>query len=85
MNNVDIVYTLWSNLRKTQGMEVGQVGFHKEKEVSEIVLYHYYATPLGTQVYLTTVPKSSTAAASAGFNRRETWCDTVGTWGQFRR
>jgi hypothetical protein len=30
---VDVVYTMWSNLKKTPGMEVGQVGFHKEKEV----------------------------------------------------
>ena len=34
MNNVDVVYTLWSNLRKTAGMDVGQVGFHSDKEVS---------------------------------------------------
>lgn len=34
MNNVDVVYTQWSNLRKTAGMDVGQVGFHSEKEVS---------------------------------------------------
>ena len=27
-NNVTIVYTPWSNLKKTAGMEVGQVGFH---------------------------------------------------------
>ena len=33
MNNIEVVYTLWSNLKKTPGMEVGQVGFHKEKEV----------------------------------------------------
>nr|CAG4638802.1 EOG090X0G3O [Cyclestheria hislopi] len=33
MNNVDVVYTLWSNLKKTPGMEVGQVGFHRDKEV----------------------------------------------------
>ncbi|ESN91165.1 hypothetical protein HELRODRAFT_90349 [Helobdella robusta] len=32
-NNLDIVYTMWSNLKKTQNMEVGQVGFHKQKEV----------------------------------------------------
>ena len=28
-----IVYTMWSNLKKTNGMEVGQVAFHKEKLV----------------------------------------------------
>lgn len=33
MNDVDVVYTMWSNLKKTDGMEVGQVGFHREKEV----------------------------------------------------
>ncbi|XP_057653020.1 coiled-coil domain-containing protein 25 [Diorhabda carinulata] len=36
MNDVGIVYTMWSNLKKTPGMEVGQVGFHKEKEVRRI-------------------------------------------------
>lgn len=33
MNNVDIVYTPWSNLKKTASMDVGQVAFHSEKEV----------------------------------------------------
>ena len=33
MNNIDVVYTMWSNLKKTPGMEVGQVGFYREKEV----------------------------------------------------
>jgi len=36
MNNIDIVYTMWSNLKKTQGMEVGQVGFHSDKEVRKV-------------------------------------------------
>ncbi|KAJ8974524.1 hypothetical protein NQ317_016030 [Molorchus minor] len=36
MNDVDVVYTMWSNLKKTPGMEVGQVGFYKEKEVLKI-------------------------------------------------
>nr|CCC91043.1 conserved hypothetical protein [Trypanosoma congolense IL3000] len=30
LNNVRIVFTPWSNLHKTDAMEVGQVGFHKE-------------------------------------------------------
>jgi len=30
---VSVVYTPWSNLKKTQGMEVGQVGFHDESLV----------------------------------------------------
>lgn len=36
MNDVDVVYTMWSNLKKTQGMDDGQVAFHKEKEVRKI-------------------------------------------------
>ncbi|XP_057322105.1 coiled-coil domain-containing protein 25 [Microplitis mediator] len=35
-NDIDVVYTMWSNLKKTPGMEVGQVGFHKEKDVKKI-------------------------------------------------
>lgn len=33
LNNVAIVYTPWSNLKKTAGMDVGQVGFHDQKLV----------------------------------------------------
>ena len=33
MNNVGIVYTMWENLKKTPSMDVGQVGFHKQREV----------------------------------------------------
>nr|CAH7729780.1 unnamed protein product [Callosobruchus chinensis] len=36
MNDVDVVYTMWANLKKTPAMDVGQVGFHKEKEVRKI-------------------------------------------------
>ncbi|KAH0547043.1 coiled-coil domain-containing protein 25 [Cotesia glomerata] len=36
VNDIDVVYTMWANLKKTPGMEVGQVGFHKEKEVRKI-------------------------------------------------
>ncbi|KAK9466087.1 hypothetical protein V1512DRAFT_291981 [Lipomyces arxii] len=35
-DNVVIVYTPWSNLRKTNGMAVGQVGFKKEKQVRKV-------------------------------------------------
>ena len=35
MNNVVIVYTSFDNLKKTQGMDVGQVGFHNQKRVSD--------------------------------------------------
>ena len=36
MNDVDVVYTMWANLKKTAGMDVGQVSFYKQKEVSGI-------------------------------------------------
>jgi uncharacterized membrane protein YukC len=36
MNNIDVVYTLWENLRKTQAMEVGQVSFHNPKQVRKM-------------------------------------------------
>uniref|UniRef100_A0A0D6R427 NFACT RNA-binding domain-containing protein n=1 Tax=Araucaria cunninghamii TaxID=56994 RepID=A0A0D6R427_ARACU len=36
VNNIDIVYTPWSNLRKTAAMDVGQVGFHNAKLVKTV-------------------------------------------------
>ncbi|XP_039273504.2 coiled-coil domain-containing protein 25-like [Styela clava] len=33
LNNIQMVYTFWSNLKKTGDMAVGQVGFHNSKEV----------------------------------------------------
>ena len=34
LNKVDIVYTPVGNLRQTNDMDVGQVGFHVDKHVS---------------------------------------------------
>lgn len=36
MNNVDVVYTMWNNLKKTPAMDVGQVSFHRDKDVKKI-------------------------------------------------
>jgi len=36
LNNVDVVYTPWSNLKKSASMEVGQVGFHSNKLVTKV-------------------------------------------------
>lgn len=36
MNDIDVIYTMWSNLKKTDEMEAGTVGFHKDKEVHKI-------------------------------------------------
>lgn len=33
VNNIDVVYTPWYNLKKTPSMDVGQVGFHNPKLV----------------------------------------------------
>ncbi|CAL8316730.1 unnamed protein product [Boreogadus saida] len=33
MNNINIVYTPWANLKKTGEMDVGQIGFFRQKEV----------------------------------------------------
>ncbi|GFO05089.1 coiled-coil domain-containing protein 25 [Plakobranchus ocellatus] len=35
-NNLDVVYTMWGNLKKTPNMDVGQVGFHNDKEVKKV-------------------------------------------------
>ena len=37
-NNVNIVYTPWANLKKSGDMDVGQVGFHNNKEVRNIMI-----------------------------------------------
>ena len=36
---VDIVYTPWENLLKKESMEVGQVGFKKQKQVSKTTVH----------------------------------------------
>ncbi|KAG9131753.1 hypothetical protein Leryth_009495 [Lithospermum erythrorhizon] len=36
INNVDVVYTPWTNLKKTASMDVGQVGFHNQKMVRTV-------------------------------------------------
>jgi hypothetical protein len=36
VNNVDVVYTPWSNLKKTPSMDVGQVGFHNSRMVRTV-------------------------------------------------
>ncbi|KMZ70208.1 putative Coiled-coil domain-containing protein [Zostera marina] len=36
VNNIDVVYTPWFNLKKTTSMDVGQVGFHNSKMVRTV-------------------------------------------------
>lgn len=33
-----VVYTMWSNLKKTGDMDVGQVGFYDQKAVKKITV-----------------------------------------------
>ncbi|XVE95644.1 hypothetical protein REPUB_Repub02eG0116200 [Reevesia pubescens] len=36
VNNIDVVYTPWSNLKKTSSTDVGQVGFYNSKMVQTV-------------------------------------------------
>eukprot|EP00850_Spirogloea_muscicola_P014155 SM000100S09382 [mRNA] locus=s100:71617:72510:+ [translate_table: standard] len=36
LNNLDVVYTPWSNLKKAPSMDIGQVGFHNPKLVRTV-------------------------------------------------
>lgn len=38
VNNLSIVYTPASNLKKTPGMDVGQVGYHDEKNIKKMIV-----------------------------------------------
>jgi NFACT protein RNA binding domain len=38
VNNVGVVYTMWSNLKKTGDMAVGQVSFHDTRAVKRVVV-----------------------------------------------
>ncbi|KAI5465390.1 coiled-coil domain-containing protein 25 [Mariannaea sp. PMI_226] len=37
-DNITIIYTPWSNLKKDGSMEVGQVGFHDQRKVKRILV-----------------------------------------------
>uniref|UniRef100_A0A8C4E5X4 Coiled-coil domain-containing protein 25 n=1 Tax=Dicentrarchus labrax TaxID=13489 RepID=A0A8C4E5X4_DICLA len=38
MNNINVVYTPWANLKKTGDMDVGQIGFYRQKEVKIVAV-----------------------------------------------
>ncbi|NXC06881.1 CCD25 protein, partial [Orthonyx spaldingii] len=38
LSSVSVVYTPWSNLRKTPDMDVGQIGFHRQKDVRSVTV-----------------------------------------------
>jgi hypothetical protein len=46
MNNVEVVYTPWSNLKKSPSMDVGQVGFHNPRMViiNSVLFTHPFVT-----------------------------------------
>ena len=37
-DNVNVVYTPWPNLKKTADMDVGQIGFHRQKDVKIVTV-----------------------------------------------
>lgn len=41
MNNISVVYTPWANLKKTGDMDVGQIGFHRQKDVSDRLFHSF--------------------------------------------
>ncbi|TVU35098.1 hypothetical protein EJB05_16967 [Eragrostis curvula] len=51
MNNVEVVYTPWSNLKKSPSMDVGQVGFHNHR------MHNSYQLSTDWQVRMLTVEK----------------------------
>lgn len=36
ISNINVIYTMWTNLKKTPDMEVGSVGFHDSNAVRSI-------------------------------------------------
>ena len=38
MNNIEVIYTMWANLKKTADMEIGEVGFHNDKDIRTITI-----------------------------------------------
>ncbi|XP_075057240.1 coiled-coil domain-containing protein 25 [Mixophyes fleayi] len=38
MSSINVVYTQWANLRKTGDMDVGQIGFHRQKDVKSMTV-----------------------------------------------
>ncbi|XP_068136215.1 coiled-coil domain-containing protein 25 [Hyperolius riggenbachi] len=38
MNNINVVYTPWANLKKTGDMDVGQIGFYRQKDVKSVTV-----------------------------------------------
>ena len=42
MNDIDVVYTMWSNLKKTEGMEVGQVSEKLEKNLHNVEILGFF-------------------------------------------
>uniref|UniRef100_A0A8C8VWZ0 Coiled-coil domain-containing protein 25 n=1 Tax=Peromyscus maniculatus bairdii TaxID=230844 RepID=A0A8C8VWZ0_PERMB len=39
MNNINVVYTPWSNLKKTADADGGQIGFHRQKDVKAMTKF----------------------------------------------
>lgn len=55
--SVTVIYTPWSNLKKTQGMEVGQVGFKSNSTVKKLKVLLSNAKPIVNRLNKTKVEK----------------------------
>ena len=51
-NDIDVVYTPWSNLKKTASMDVGQVGFKEDRLVRGCSCRAVYLAPLSIDAYI---------------------------------
>ncbi|ORC90871.1 uncharacterized protein TM35_000072950 [Trypanosoma theileri] len=61
LDHVRVVYTPWSNLLKTNGMDVGQVGFHKES------LRRYYTVEKKNNAILNKLEKTKVTKDGVDF------------------
>lgn len=50
MNNIGVVYTPWANLKKTGDMDVGQIGFHRQKDVRDMLLHSFIVRLEGAEL-----------------------------------
>lgn len=71
MNNVNVVYTPWTNLKKTADMDVGQIGFHRQKDVSAT---DWNVSALGTgRIVFSACPKAGESSAPEISKRSHVW------------
>uniref|UniRef100_A0ACB8G9D2 Coiled-coil domain-containing protein 25 n=1 Tax=Sphaerodactylus townsendi TaxID=933632 RepID=A0ACB8G9D2_9SAUR len=73
MNNVNVVYTPWTNLKKTADMDVGQIGFHrlKDRGLPNAPVKHAQEKSFVDCIMIDRVVKSEVVRDQAGVEYRE--------------